>query len=76
MCQPFSAPNSDKLLKVKPSYCRISVASEKDMAAKCVHARGKYGTATACLTQQCYLQKNEVFTNILLLVCKFSVAFQ
>lgn len=40
MCQPFSVPNSDKLLKIKPSYTRANVSSEEDRKRKCVHARG------------------------------------
>lgn len=41
MCQPFSAPNSEKLLKIKPSYCRAVVGSDKDRISKCVHARSE-----------------------------------
>ncbi|KAL4240867.1 Ubiquitin conjugation factor E4 A [Mactra antiquata] len=40
MCQPFSIPNSEKLLKIKPSYTRVIPKTEVQIKEVCVHARG------------------------------------
>ncbi|KAK3090701.1 hypothetical protein FSP39_013864, partial [Pinctada imbricata] len=40
LCLPFSVPLSDKLLKVKPSYCQVVTADESDIKKRSVHACG------------------------------------
>ncbi|KAH3871922.1 hypothetical protein DPMN_035137 [Dreissena polymorpha] len=40
LCEPFSRPNSDMLLKVKATYCRVTPASDQEAKDMCVHAIG------------------------------------
>ncbi|XP_045212276.2 ubiquitin conjugation factor E4 A-like isoform X2 [Mercenaria mercenaria] len=40
MCRPFSEPNCERMLKVKPSYCRADPKSDDERKSMWVHARG------------------------------------
>lgn len=44
LCVPFSEPQSDKLLKVQPTYCSVEINDNEKSQQKNIHAFGKFVT--------------------------------